>query len=246
MKKIDSKNIQYPPQTGPYKVFVKDKGWSQCATARLQISIGNPRHNGEKFFALTEWAAARYDKVILIVSDTLQRHNLALDMHIGLEEAHKVSFFKGKKWLKDNADAIEMLKPAQRVVTLWDDWISHADFEPTYEAVVMLYATNGKVRDAIFNKAAEFCDRHESSGNIDTSIAYILEELAAFAIMFREKAVDIYPGSWFNEIIQAIAENGQSERLASFAEAVCLRVDFTKNKAAPSLGAPVGYQHRQY
>lgn len=72
---------QFPAAAGPYKVVLNSPSiWRDYSTCRLQISVGKPKHEGDKFFALTEWAAARFDKVYLIVSDTLQRHNLALEI----------------------------------------------------------------------------------------------------------------------------------------------------------------------
>ncbi len=73
--------------------------------------------------------------------------------------------------------------------------------------------------------------------DINTSVAYLLEEIAAFAVMFKEtKAVDIYPGTWFKEIFGTLVESGQgSDRLSGFADVACLSVDFVKNKAVKNL-----------
>lgn len=234
-------SIQYPPQTGPYKVFVKDKGlWRQHTTARLQISVGNPKHDGDKFFALTEWAAARFDRVVLVVSDTLQRHNLALDMGVSLEDAHQIALLNGQKWLRDNKAAIDIISPAKRVLTLWDDWMAHPDYPATYAEIMNIFSINETVRAAVEEKARSFCERHQTSEAFETSVAYILEELAAFAIMFRDKAVDIYPGSWFKEILDAIAQVGGSELLSGLKEITCLRVDFIRNqRPSNTAAAPV-------
>lgn len=231
-------NIQYPPQTGAYKVFVKDKGiWQKHGTARLQISVGNPKHTGDKFFALTEWAAARFDKVILIVSDTLQRHNLAMQHGISIEEAHGVSLINGQRWLKENKAALDNLAPYQRTVTLWDEWMSHADYAVTHAELMDIYARSADLRNSVESKAMEFCLRHEGQDAeqqqkaVDTSIAYILEEVAAFAIMFREtRAIDVYPGSWFSEVFDVIKSESPSSLMDGFSTAECLRVDFTRNK----------------
>ena len=59
----------------------------------------------------------------------------------------------------------------------------------------------------------------------------ILEEVAAFAVMFKEtRAVDVYPGAWFKEVFEAIAQAPEaSERMSGFTNTACLRVDFTRN-----------------
>jgi len=226
------KNFQYPPQTGPYKVFVKDKGlWRQHSTARLQISVGNPKHEGDKFFALTEWAAGRFDKVILIVSDTLQRHNLAQDKGIDMKDAHDVALLEGQKWLRDNKAALENIAPAKRIMTQWDDWMSHVDFAATYAEIKNAYLENDSIKNTVVEKAQSFWERHGFKGTMETSVSYILEELAAFAIMFRETpAIDIYPGPWFKEIFESILNASSSDLLVGYRNAACLRVDFIRNQ----------------
>lgn len=237
------KNIQFPPQTGPYKVFVKDKSnWREHNVARLQISVGNPKHTGDKFFALTEWAAARFDKVILIVSDSLQRHNLALHHNISIEDAYQVSVLNGKRWLKENKTALDNLAPSQKIVTVWDDWLSHANYAAARAEINHLFNTNSFFKESIETTAQYFCQRSGGEElitqhrDIETSISYILEEIAAFAIMFRETlAVDIYPGSWFKEVFDVIVQAETSSRMSGFSNVECLRVDFTRNKAIRTL-----------
>lgn len=233
------KNIQYPPQTGAYKVFVKDKSvWQDHSVARLQISVGNPKHTGDKFFALTEWAAARFDRVILIVSDTLQRHNIAVEHDITLDEAYQVSVLAGQRWLKENKAALDNLAPSQRVITMWDEWIMQPDYVGTLKEVQGLYQTVPTVRQMVDEKAVSFCQRPTSEDSIaqcrtlESSVTYIIEEVAAFAVMFKEtRAVDIYPGAWFKEVFEAIAQAPESsERMSGFTNTACLRVDFTRNR----------------
>lgn len=231
------KNLQYPAQSGPYKVFVKDKSiWKDFSVARLQISVGNPKHEGDKFFALTEWAAARFDQVILIVSDTLQRHNIAADTGISLEHAHGVSLMAGQRWLKDNQRAIDNIAESRRVITLWDDWMSRPAYAETLKTIHMLYNSSPAVRAVVDEKALLFCRRQDAAGGArpEISVAYILEEVAAFAVMFAEtRAIDIYPGSWFKEVFDVIVNTGAATGLlASFGDFSCLSVDFTRNKSA--------------
>ena len=233
-----SNNIQYPPQTGFYKVFVKDKGtWQGHNVARLQISVGNPKHDGDKFFALAEWAAARFDHVILIVSDTLQKHNIGIQRGVNLDAAYRQSLHMGDEWLARNKAAIDIL--SNKTVTRWDDWLNHADYQNTYMAISTLYNQREDVKTAIDNKAREFAIRHVGHDDNNpalqemTKIAarYIIEELAAFAIMFREpRAVDVYPGSWFQEIFDVLAQYDGIPAIESFKTAECLRVDFVRNK----------------
>lgn len=238
------KNLQYPPQTGAYKVFVKDKSvWQDHSVARLQISVGNPKHTGDKFFALTEWAAARFDKVILIVSDTLQRHNIAVEHNITVDEAYQVSVLAGQRWLKENKAALDNLTSSQRVITMWDEWMMHPQYAETLKEVRSVYEASDVVRQTVNEKAQSFCMRSASEQSIaqcrdfESSVTYILEEVAAFAVMFKEtRAVDIYPGAWFKEVFEAIVHaQGGVGSMVGFTDVSCLRVDFVKNKAFQAL-----------
>lgn len=238
---VSKKSIQYPPQTGLYKVFVKDKSkWRDYSTARLQISVGNPKHTGDKFFALTEWAAARFDKVILIVSDTLQRHNLALQQGIALEEAYQVSLLNGQRWLRENKAALDTLSPSQKVLTLWDHWMAHPGYVASRQEIDRIFCGNPSFKDAVQKKAEEFClrtpgaDAFVQQRNLETSLEYILEEIAAFAVMFREtQAIDVYPGAWFKEVFDVLAQEEISELMSGFSSVESVRVDFTRNKRPP-------------
>ncbi|HEY8963210.1 MAG TPA: tRNA-dependent cyclodipeptide synthase [Alphaproteobacteria bacterium] len=235
-----SKPAQYPAPTGAYKVFVKDKGlWQAHTTARLHISVGNPKHDGEKFYALTEWAAARFDHVTLIVSDTLQRHNIALTSGIDEDIAHIISRKQGDLWLARNQRAIQNLPHV--TITRWDQWLNHPDYVETYNALFALYRNEPTVRQAITQKAEGFNTRHASDNDlqqassaqiINTSIHYILEEVAAFAIMFADdESINIYPGDWFKDIFETVSDHNNSPLLESLAVTEYLRVDYVRNKS---------------
>ena len=76
-----SKATQYPPQDGAYAVKVKNgAGWNAFDTARLQISVGQPYHEGDKLAATADWVRHRFGRVIVCVNDTLQRFNHAFQV----------------------------------------------------------------------------------------------------------------------------------------------------------------------
>ncbi len=240
---VSKKQIQYASQTGPYKVFVKDKGaWQMHDTARLQISVGNPKHDGNKFFALAEWASARFDHVILIISDTLQRHNIAFHGNYDQERAYEISLAQGDYWLYQNKEALDVLP--NKTVTRWNDWLNHPEFKASHDVLKSLYENREDVRNAINKKAEDFSKRHmgslakefSSERLMKTSVSYILEEVAAFSLMFRTiKAIDIYPGEWFRDIFDVLKKVESEALLSSFQSAECLRVDFVRNSLNPNM-----------
>ena len=157
MQQNASKRLPYPPATGAYKVFIKGKStWQDHKTARLHISMGNPKQDGEKLQAMTEWLSHRFDKVILIVSDTLQRHNIAFECGISPEKAWGAASMQGRDWLERNKWAIELI--SQPVVTLWNEWLSHSDYKATRAELDALYAQDAALKEAVNAKARQFCE----------------------------------------------------------------------------------------
>lgn len=229
---------EYPPASGPYKVFIIGKSnWRGFSTARLQISVGQPKHEKEKFYALTEWAAHRFDKVQLIVSDTLQRHNIAMEKGISLQDAYDVSMLVGQMWRRDNHAAISSIPAEKLEITMWNDWMEHPDYAPMSRALGDLFTSSPTFRAGVEKKAREFCDRRVQAGNAvyatesayQASVKYLMEELPAFGVMLKqERAVDIYPGAWMEELFSQIARSG-IEQLAVYGEANYLHVDYKKN-----------------
>jgi tRNA-dependent cyclodipeptide synthase len=228
----NSNNNQYPAQTGPYKVHVKDKArWQNHNVARLQISMDNLKHQGAKFAALTEWAANRFDKVIVIVSDTLNRHNIIQNYDMNDKLAYEVSKAIGDNWLEANQGALDNIPEDKIEIKRWDDYLQHEKFDDTRALLSDMYHMGDKgFKEAVCKKSDFFCQRNGQVGSAFarmSSNAYILEELACFAIMFEEdKAID-----WFEDIFEEIKKVNRSKLLESFQSAECMRVDFTKNKS---------------
>lgn len=222
-------NFKYPPATGKYKVAIIGKSvWQGHTTARLQISVGQPKHTGEKFKTLTEWASMRFDKVVLIVSDTLQRHNIAFNEGISLEDAHRRAWIMGQEWIRENRAAIDLISPHKRIIATWEDWITHPDYQTEKDAIMELFRTDENFRATVRNKATEFSSKRGSirdfSAAYQVSLTYLLEEIPAFKLMMRDGGVDIYPGPWMRDIFSAIPDPVYQS--ASF-----LSVDYKRNRA---------------
>ncbi len=114
----------------------------------------------------------------------------------------------------------------------------HPQYAETLKEVRCVYDASDVVRQTVNEKAQSFCMRSASEQSIaqcrdfESSVNYILEEVAAFAVMFKEtRAVDIYPGAWFKEVFEAIVQaQGGIGSMVGFTDVSCLRVDFVKNK----------------
>jgi len=109
----------YPPPTGRYRVRInRNADWRAVDRARLQISLGNSRYEGDKLFAILEWCAHRFAETTLIVSDTLRRHNYDAPPDVALALSRQ----DGDRWLDRNRDVLRRFPCRQ---TRWDEWLAH-------------------------------------------------------------------------------------------------------------------------
>lgn len=209
------KRSNFPAATGPYKICINHKRpWQGYDTCRLQISVGKPNYEGEKFRALCEWAAGRFDRTVLIVSDTLQRHNVRYQRNCDAATAWKVSRLEGDAWLKRNDAALSLLKSP--IIIRWDELLMHPDYNP----IVPSPALEGAIETTL----KEFWQRHDYDPALYFSFhhhsrAFLIEELSVFAYLFKDPAIDVYAGSWFHQLMAVM-----------FPQKDYLGVDYVKNR----------------
>lgn len=228
------KTKQYPPQMGAYKVFVHEgRGWSAHNTARLDISVGKPNHEGEKFLATCSWAAARFEVIHVEVADTLQRYNLMAD-GIPEDKAKAMCLGAGNEWLQRNAEALSLL--SNHVVHRWDQWLSDPRFASTHEQIRVLYKAHEGFRGDIDRTAAGFLGRQEAmtqecwDSHLSHSIAFLLEEAAIFAIQQQTTpAVDVYPGT-FMKIFDRFKREAIPGAPAGLDQRLFTRIDFLRQR----------------
>ncbi|MBN8521507.1 MAG: hypothetical protein J0L77_06395 [Alphaproteobacteria bacterium] len=196
-----------------YRVTVNGKYGSRPSDkARIQISIGNPKYEGAKLLALTEWCATRFKETEIIVSDTLQRHNLLFDT----ATSWNITREEGDKWLRRNAVALEGCK-----IVRWDELLHHEDYTSSLECIEE--GLQDKQAQTVFLDMVEgFSTRRNLP--IEKCTSFLKEELAIFHFMMQEPAVDIYAGSWISKIFEALS-------MPVFKDLHCLEVDFERKKA---------------
>ena len=234
---------QYPPQTGYYAVKVKSgqstDNWQNFDTARLQISVGQEYHEGQKLSAMAAWCKERFKHVHFCVNDTLQRFNLMFEQAIGEEESQQVSSKLGEAWINRNMPIITGVPQAQ--IITWDEWKNCPAYPKGFLQTEWLYANNNEFRQSIDSNIAEIWKRriHMKADlyipeRYDTffslSRRYLLEEMATFALMYDTKeAIDIYPGTtlFAATLFQGKATEGAP---AGLGKGHFCRIDFALNK----------------
>ncbi len=202
---MKNSNHQYPAQTGVYSVKVKNgRGWDIYNTARLQISVGQEYHEGEKFKATIDWARHRFKKVVVCVNDTLQRFNYLYQDGSSESDAFNKAEAAGREWVERN---LSIIRSAQNFeIHRWEDWRRNPEFAYEYEHVQNLYNKDPYIKDMVNHEVLNFWKRRivKDDGKVGytfasfqkASTAYLLEEIAVFFLMFRrDEAADVYPGS---------------------------------------------------
>ena len=194
-----------------YKVKIKDNtNWQDFNTCRLQISVGIPKHEGQKFKALIKWCLSnkRFDRIVVCVNDTLQRFNVAFEKNGEADDFHEYMKEAGRSWYDNNLAPLMSSIDIPVEVHFWDEWESHDKFAERLRISKEFYNTNTVFRNAIDENIQTFWVRKQKSNREiylheryeafkRLSIEYLLYETAAFSIMFEEQeAVDIYPGSF--------------------------------------------------
>lgn len=234
---------QYPPQTGLYAVKVKTEqstcDWKQFNNVRLQISIGQPYHEGDKFKATIDWCRNRFDNIQICVNDTLQRYNYMFENNASEYEAFDITRQLGNEWFARNKKLFYPT-PVFEIV-YWDEWKKNTEFNVIQKQINNLYNNNHRFKKAVDDNYIDLWKRKNSinpdyynSASFERfatlSCQYILEEIAVFCLMFDKKeAVDIYPGTglFVTNIFQdkpvPNAPSGISKRH------YC-RIDFLRNK----------------
>ncbi|MCB9989318.1 MAG: hypothetical protein H6868_08325 [Rhodospirillales bacterium] len=200
-----------------YKVCINKRyGTLSTGNCRVQVSVGSPKYEGEKFAALMEWAVRRYEHVQVIVSDTLQRHN-------GPEPDSPAAWNKarrqGMEWIKRNRLALEGVE-----LVMWDDLLAHPSYGPAASEIAAALR-QAPVRSQIEGTAQQFARRNGAS--VVASINFLTEELAAFALLFQKPAIDVYAGSWISNIFEEL-----KVEMPVFGNVRCLQVDFERDKSA--------------
>lgn len=188
-----------------YTVKVKNgAGWRAYNIARLQISVGQAYHEGEKFLATLNWTDERFEKVIICVNDTLQRHNYEFAGHTP-EDAFKISEAAGRDWIERNYTRIKEELSNYEIIR-WEQWKADPAYEYGMDLMRRLYSDNNIIRQDVEKEVDSFWKRALKRGDAppasrykefkEHSLSYLLEECAIFQLMFaRDNAVDIYPGS---------------------------------------------------
>ncbi len=214
-----------------YKVRARGKwDWREFDTVRLEISVGQPYHEGGKLKAATDWAKENFKNKVLILGDAPQRYNMMFTQGISEDEAYKLSLKTGDEWLERNKEFLNDIK-----ITRWDEWKAHADYKETYKQVIKIYNTNKQFYTALQNAISEiwirrYIDKYDKKAFFAMSEEYLLEETSVFAVAYYTiGGISAYPGD-FLELWEMFIEAEGEETPKGLKNAHCTRLCFQRKK----------------
>lgn len=251
------KKHQYPTQTGAYAVKVKSgqshDSWHAFDVARLQISVGQEYHEGDKMSATWQWLKPRFSTVQVCVNDSLQRFNMMFEQSIDLDCALKKSREAGSSWLDRHKEMIEQLDNVE--VYHWDHWLKHHSYDSVRQKINNLYQEHNEFKTLIDNNTQDIWARRKIKDEnkyrderyrefFDLSKEYLLEEISVFSIMFEERsAIDIYPGT---VLFAATVLQGRTlpQAPCGLGKGHFCRIDFSKKYQPANSDNPFPSQHK--
>lgn len=93
----------------------------------LTISVGQTTHEGELFDVTMELVNKSFSSCTLLVDDSLQRHNMALNSTRDADSFYEISIKEGDLWLRRNEKYYGKLTMPLRIFR-WDRWLNHPNF----------------------------------------------------------------------------------------------------------------------
>ena len=146
---------------------------------------------------LIEWAERHYTDVVIVLCDTLQRHNYLMTGWTE-EQAHARAKKQGFDWIDTYVPFIQKSK-----VIIWDDILRREAYKKDHALLKEQFHKNIKFRQDIINDAQAFIKKKgKTKEQAIYSINYILEEITAHKTLYDwlGQYCYVYPGSFLESI----------------------------------------------
>lgn len=178
-----------------YKAYLsgltqEQKNGLKQASCYLLISVGGKDHEAGRLQAVVNQIEKNFKSCVVLVADTLQRHNFITDI-INEKEAYNIALEAGDNWLARNINTIKDMNIAWRI-SRWDEWINHSNYELCRKKIELEYNNeNSEFKKAILNTTENFLIRYSNRNKKlqislnafkNNSINYLKEECAAMIL----------------------------------------------------------------
>ncbi len=184
--------------------------------AQITISVGcSGKHTGEHFRDTLDKAIKTFQKVTIMIDDSVQWRTLAIDNpRLTDEELKELAISNGDNWLAQNKPYIDkyMLQDEKKVTLVrWKDWEETEALNNAVREMSALYYLTGEahpIKIAIDDTAQAFLERvkkrtnwenisevHTEEEILEMSRDYLIEECAVMANLWPtlETNFELYP-----------------------------------------------------
>lgn len=216
-----------------YKLRARSKwDWRSFDTVRMEISIGQPYHEGAKLALAMQWARENFSRVVIIIGDSPQRYNLMFRTGFAEPNAERLARGAGDAWIERNRDLLEGIE-----ITRWNEWKADPAYVQNRAAISQLYQGNDEFRQSIHGAIDEFVERRSMGENdrkrfFVLSEQYLLEETAVFATAYSALGgISAYPGD-FLKLWEMFIGLDDPTIPAGLTKAHCVRLAFNRMKQA--------------
>ena len=118
------------------KTSDEDKAQFSKSSCLLTISVGQQTHEDNRFLATLDLVDKSFQRCVITLHDTLQRHTIALAHEAGTQaDYHDEAYATGTLWLNRYQNEINKLTKNFTVIR-WDEWLSHADFTSSKDKIL--------------------------------------------------------------------------------------------------------------
>lgn len=157
----------------------------------LTISVGQATHEEEMFASTMELVNQSFASCALLVDDSLQRHNMALNSTKDASFFYDIAIKEGDLWLERNKKYYGMLAIPLRIFR-WDKWLQHPDFQEQLNRIKNAIKSDPIYKSVFDNSIEKFLQKyHKRLPNPESfdwerarklSYDFITEECAAVCL----------------------------------------------------------------
>jgi tRNA-dependent cyclodipeptide synthase len=196
-------------------------------SAILGVSLANPTFASPSLPPLLDWAALHFDKLVILLGDYLERHNITISDPAAAADA---AMEKGRKLRSYIEDCISQFSPGQFVLESAYDLAHEASFTGAYTLLKKHFETDHDFKETVMADVDAYLSRkplmdHKTKEeSVRRSIAYILEELVLFSqLIDRGHRVQVYPGRHLR-IFRSLASKELITPLKGLNSLICIDV----------------------
>jgi hypothetical protein len=190
-----------------YNLTILNEKQIKSKVCYIPISTGQDYHKGQKFRQEISCLCEKFDKLIFVNADSLQRYNIAIKEELSIEKAHEKAIEHGDHWDKVEFQALLNSLPEEYHSKIekhrWDEYIvdNKQEYLDNLNLINNTYETGKKleknkefykaVRKAAWQRSAHLTkkinlENFDDEKILEGCINYIKEEDAVFMQWFKQ------------------------------------------------------------